>query len=209
MTVREVKRPAPALSGAGALPLASLPRPFLAYLGAWLPFALTNSSDVFLILRANSLGYSTTLTVLLYAAYNVVYSVTSPLFGGLADTFGPRRVLVGGLGVFALVYAGFALVSQAWQLWPLFAIYGLYIAATDGVGKAYAVALVPAQARATSVGLLGSVTGIATLIASSVAGVLWATLGPWAAFAFGGVGAMLSAVALLGARTLRAEPSGE
>ena len=195
--------------GAGAQSLASLPRPFLAYLAAWLPFALTNSSDVFLILRANSLGYSTTMTVLLYTTYNLVYSVTSPLFGGLADRLGARRVLVGGLGVFALVYAGFALVTTAWQLWPLFAIYGLYIAATDGVGKAYAVGLVPADRRATSVGLLGSVTGVATLIASSVAGVLWATVGPWAAFAFGAAGAVVSAAALAGARTLRLESAGE
>ena len=210
LTVREVKRSVGAAHGtAGSLPLASLPRPFLAYLGAWLPFALTNSSDVFLILRANSLGYSTAMTVLLYTAYNLVYSVTSPLFGGLADRLGPRRVLVGGLGVFALVYVGFALVRQQWQLWPLFAVYGLYIAATDGVGKAYAVALVPVEARATSVGLLGSVTGIATLVASSVAGVLWAVLGPWAAFAFGAAGAVISAAVLASARALRPAPSGE
>jgi MFS family permease len=209
LTVREVRGVgAISPSGGKSGSWASLPRPFLAYLAAWLPFALTNSSDVFLILRANNLGYSTTLTVLLYTTYNLVYSVTSPLFGGLADKLGPRRVLVGGLGVFALVYAGFALVRSAWQLWPLFAIYGLYIAATDGVGKAYAVALVPADKRATSVGLLGSVTGVATLIASSVAGVLWATIGPWAAFAFGAVGAVVSAVALLGAQTLRAESAG-
>jgi MFS family permease len=184
-------------------PGASLPRPFLVYLAAWAPFALANSSDVFLILRAQQLGYSTTITVLLYATYNVVYSVTSPIFGGLSDRFGARHVLVGGLGVFALVYAGFALVHEAWQLWPLFAVYGLYIAATDGVGKAYAISLVPAETRATSVGLLGSVTGIATLVASSAAGVLWTIVGPWAAFAFGAVGALVSAAALSVSATLR------
>jgi MFS family permease len=180
-----------------------LPRPFLAYLAAWAPFALANSSDVFLILRAEQLGYSTTIVVLLYTVYNLVYSLASPVFGRLADRLGPRRVLVGGLVVFALVYAGFAGAGSAWMLWPLFAIYGLYIAATDGVGKAYAVELVPERVRATSLGLLGTVQGVATLVASSVAGVLWTVVGPWAAFAFGVVGALVSAVALTLAPVLR------
>ena len=209
LTVREVRGAVTAGGPAAAdsRPRVTLPKPFLAYLAAWAPFALANSSDVFLILRANNLGYSTTLTVLLYTVYNLVYSLTSPLFGGLADKLGPRRVLVGGLGVFALVYAGFALVRHPWELWPLFAIYGLYIAATDGVGKAYAVGLVPADARATSVGLLGSVTGVATLVASSVAGVLWATVGPWAAFAFGAAGAVVSAGMLALSPSLRRGPA--
>lgn len=208
LTVREVRGPADEGATddraiAPATRMRDLPRPFLVYLLAWAPFALANSSDVFLILRAHDLGYSTTLTVLLYAAYNVVYSLASPIFGGLADKFGARRVLVGGLGVFALVYVGLALASAPWLLWPLFAVYGLYIAATDGVGKAYAVGLVPSDSRATSVGLLGGVTGVATLIASSVAGVLWATAGPWAAFAFGASGAVVSAGALALAPSLR------
>jgi len=200
LTVREVRGSraggAAAENTAAAPRMRDLPRPFLAYLLAWAPFALANSSDVFLILRAKDLGYSTTLTVLLYTTYNVVYSVTSPLFGGLSDRLGPRRVLVWGLVVFAVVYAGFALMPTHWLLWPLFALYGLYIAATDGVGKVYAISLVHKGARATSVGMLGTVTGVATLVASSVAGVLWATVGPWAAFAFGAAGAVISAVAL-------------
>ncbi|MDR3686814.1 MAG: MFS transporter, partial [Coriobacteriia bacterium] len=207
LTVREKRRAARADAAAEAsgtsTRLSDLPRPFRAYLLAWAPFALANSSDVFLILRAKDLGYSTTLTVLLYTLYNLAYSVASPLFGGLADRVGGRRVLTWGLLTFAVVYAGFAAVSARWLLWPLFAVYGLYIAATDGVGKAYAISLVPEGARATSVGLLGSVTGIATLVASSVAGVLWATLGPWAAFAFGAAGAVVSAVALMLVPALR------
>jgi MFS family permease len=210
LTVREVRGPGSADTrraggSAGSIRVRDLPRPFVAYLAAWAPFALANSSDVFLILRAKDLGYSTTVTVLLYTVYNLVYSLSSPLFGGLSDRMGARRVLVWGLGVFAIVYAGFAVVSAPWILWPLFAAYGLYIAATDGVGKAYAISLVPAGARATSVGMLGTVTGLATLVASTVAGVLWATAGPWAAFAFGSVGAVVSAVALSVAPRLRGD----
>jgi sugar phosphate permease len=99
--------------------------------------------------------------------------------------------------VFALVYAGFALVTQGWMLWVLFAVYGLYIAATEGVGKAAAVDLVPAHLRGTAVGVLGTTSGVATLVASSVAGVLWGTVGPWAAFAFGAAGAVLAMVLLM------------
>ena len=202
---RETKRSASGEDPA-PIPIRQMPRPFLTYLRAWAPFALANSSDVFLILRAKQLGYSTTLTILLYTVYNLVYTLSSPVFGQLADRFGRRQVLIAGLGVFALVYLGFAAVSVPAWLWVLFAVYGLYIAATDGVGKAYAIELVPTSVRATAVGLLGTVTGVATLVASTAAGVLWQQVGPWAAFVFGAVGALVSAVALLLAPVLR-EPA--
>jgi MFS family permease len=206
LTVRESKRAAQVAAPENRpapIRLRAMPRPFLTYLAAWTPFALVNSSDVFLILRAKQLGYSTTLTILLYTTYNVVYMVSSPVFGHLADRFGRRHVLIGGLGVFALVYLGFAAASVPAWLWVLFAIYGLYVAATDGVGKAYAVELVPESVRATAIGLVGTVTGIATLVASTAAGLLWQHVGPGAAFAFGAAGAVISALALLLAPVLR------
>jgi MFS family permease len=96
--------------------------------------------------------------------------------------------------IFAAVYAGFSVATQTWHVVALFAVYGLYIAATDGVGKAFAVDLVPRELRATSIGLLGTVTGVSTLVASVMAGVLWDTVGPRTPFIVGGVGAVLSAV---------------
>ena len=104
--------------------------------------------------------------------------------------------------------AGFALAERPWLLVPLFAIYGLYIAATDGVGKAYAVDLVPPRLRATSVGILGTVAGIATLVASVVAGILWDRVGPWAPFALGAVGALVSAALFATLPGNRAAASG-
>jgi MFS family permease len=95
--------------------------------------------------------------------------------------------------VFAAVYGGFSVATRTWQVVLLFAIYGLYMAATDGVGKALAIDLVSSELRATSVGLQGTVTGLATLAASSIAGVLWDTVGPYAPFVFGAAGAVLSA----------------
>jgi MFS family permease len=91
----------------------------------------------------------------------------------------------------------------------LFALYGLYIAATDGVGKAFAIDLVPRDLRATSIGLLGTVTGVTTLGASAIAGVLWDTVGPWAPFAVGAVGALLSAALFAFLPGLRTPPAAE
>ena len=183
-----------------AVPLGSR---FRWYVGTWGVFALSNSSDAFLILRAKNVGLSTTVVVLLYVLYNAVYAVASPRLGALSDTLGRRRVLLGGLLVFAAVYVGFALASSGWQIAVLFAVYGVYMAATEGVGKALTVDLVPAGGRASAVGVLGMVTGIATLFASIIAGLLWTAVGPWAAFAFGAAGALLTAGLFLVVPVLR------
>jgi len=172
----------------------AVPRSFKLYLSAWLPFVLVNSSDVFLILRAKQLGFSTTAVVIVYTFYNLVYALASVPLGHLSDRLGRRPVLVGGMVVFAAVYAGFSLATHTWHVVALFAVYGLYMAATDGVGKAFAVDLVPRELRGTSIGLLGTLTGVATLAASSIAGILWDAVGPRAPFVFGAVGALVSAI---------------
>ncbi|MEI6519631.1 MAG: MFS transporter [bacterium] len=192
--VREKRQQAPAI--APPLKIQTLPPAFRGYLFAWGVFAIANSSDVFLILRAKSLGFSTMLVIVLYALYNLIYAIASPYLGHLSDIIGRRRVLVGGLLVFALVYVGFAIVPHSGWLWLLFGIYGLYTAATDGVGKAFAVDLVPSNIRASAIGVLGTTTGIATLIASSVAGLLWYSVGPWAAFGYGALGAIVGSILL-------------
>jgi MFS family permease len=205
LTVREPPHAAGEPAPVAKLTWRALPPAFRAYLIGWTVFAVANSSDVFLILRVNQLlGHAgeppsaATLApvIWLYALYNVVYAVASPGLGNLSDRIGRTKVLTGGLLVFALVYLGFAGATSVAQLWPLFAVYGLYTAATDGVGKALAVDLVPKADRAAAVGLLGTVTGVATLLASVGAGALWSAVGPWAAFAYGAAGAALGALLL-------------
>jgi len=188
------KRRAPSPAQAPRAVWASLPRPFRLYLLAWGIFALANSSDVFLILRAQSIGFSPTLVVLTYALYNLTYAGASPFLGHLSDRMGRKWVLVGGLLVFAAVYLGFAFMAFSWEVWLLFAVYGLYIAATDGVGKALAVDLVPAEIRGGALGLLGTVSSLATLVASTLAGFLWSAVGPWATFVYGAAGALVCSV---------------
>jgi MFS family permease len=181
-------------AGRGNLPkLRDLTAPYKTYLLAWGAFAITNSSDIFLILRARSLGFTTVTVVLVYALYNLVYALASPALGNLSDRIGRRGVLRGGLVVFAVVYLGFALADQGWMMWPLFGVYGLYFAATEGVGKALAIDLVPSSVRGSAVGVFGTVTGLCALVASVAAGVMWDAVGPYAPFVFGSVGALIAA----------------
>jgi MFS family permease len=195
LAVREQRRQ-PQRAEAVSIGYGKLPPAFRGYLIAWGLFSLSNSSDVFLLLRAKGLGESAVGVVWMYALYNLVYAVASPALGGIADRWGRKKVLTAGLVVFALVYAGFGAATQRWQLWLLFSVYGLYTAATDGVGKALAVELVPTGIQASAVGLLGTVTGLTTLVASCVAGGLWSAVGPWATFAFGAGGAVVGAILL-------------
>ena len=172
-------------------------RDFKKYLIAWGLFALTNSSDVFLLLKAQSEGISLTTTIILYAFYNLLYAVTSPLFGNISDRIGRKKVLISGLLVFSLIYVSFGFATEIWQFWCLFGFYGIYMGATDGVGKAFALDLIPPELKATGLGLMGSVTGFATIIASSVAGLLWDQAGQQWTFFYGAIGALLAISVLL------------
>jgi MFS family permease len=158
-----------------------------------LVFYLGNSSDAFLILRAKDMGLSMVTVILAYVLYNLVYSLASLPAGILADRLGKRRVFFIGLLVFSAVYFGFALLGDPKWIWMLFAVYGLYTAMTDGVGKAYVSVLVGESHRATALGAYNMIAGLAGFLASLAAGLLWTALGPQAAFIYGGAAAALAA----------------
>jgi MFS family permease len=162
-----------------------LPRAFWGALAVWTLFSLGNSSDAFLILRAHELGLSTTLVVLAYAGYNVVYSGLSWPLGALSDRVSRTLILGVGLSMFAVVYAGFAVAPRSWAVWPLFAVYGTYIAATDGIARAWIGDHAPAHAGGTAYGLFSAASGAALLIASIAAGLLWSHVNPSAPFWLG------------------------
>ena len=173
-----------------------LPKPFKNYLVAWTLFSLTNSSDVFLILRVKQSGGSLNTTILLYVFYNLLYALLSPYFGKKSDHIPRKKVLFFGLIIFSIVYLGFSLATQIWQFMLLFGLYGIYMAATEGVGKALAVDLFDPKLKATAIGIMGMATGIATVIASTFAGVLWDHFGFQWTFIYAALGAILGAIIL-------------
>ena len=160
-------------------------------------FALGNSSDAFLILRAQNIGLPALLVPLAYFSFNAVYSALSWPAGSWSDRIGRRPLLVAGYLFFGLIYLGFALANKAWQVWPLFALYGLYYAATEGIQKALVVDVVPAGRRGTAIGLLNALTGVAAFPASLVAGYLWQRFGFAWSFYYGAGAAFLAATGLL------------
>lgn len=190
--------------------LPALDRRYKAFLLAAAVFALGNSTDAFLILRARDLGLSAFVTVLAYVVFNLVYASLSMPAGSLSDRIGRRRLLVGGFLLFAVVYLGLALARSPAVVWPLFALYGGYMAMTEGVGKAYVSDLSRADSRGGALGLFQTVTGIVTFFSSLIAGLLWDLAGPRAPFAFGAATGL--AAALMLAATVRGargpEPAG-
>lgn len=175
-----------------------MPRSFWFVLAVWVVFSLGNSSDVFLLLRSKELGLSSTLVILAYAFYNVVYSGLSWPLGALSDRVSRPLVLAGGLMVFALVYLGFAAASASWAVWPLFIVYGVYIAATEGVARAWVADHAPPDASGTAYGIFAAATGASLLVASVVAGLLWSHVSPSAPFVLGVVSAALALLLLMG-----------
>jgi MFS family permease len=165
--------------------LRALPRSFWVLVGIWFLFSLGNSSDVFLILRAHNLGLSLALAVLAYFTYNVVQSGLAWPLGSLSDRIERSYVISAGLAVFALVYLGFAYAPGGWAVWPLFAIYGGYIAATEGVARAWVADHAPAGAAGTAYGVFAVTTGVGILAASTIAGILWTHVSARAPFVFG------------------------
>jgi len=156
-------------------------------------FALGNSSDAFLILRAQNLGLSASLVVLVYVLFNFTYAIFSTPAGIISDRIGPKKVLLTGFLLFSAVYLSFGLVHSSLFLWLLFPIYGIYMALTEGVGKAYISNLVPQEKTATAFGIYQTTIGLCIFLASLGAGLLWTYIGVSAPFIFGSIMAAISA----------------
>ncbi len=174
------------------LSLRNLSRPFKIFLWVNVLFALGNSSDAFLILRAQSLGFDAVAIVLLYVAFNLSYALFAFPIGKLADRFGARRVLILSFLYFASLYSGFGSVSEPLLLWLLFPLYGIYMAMSEGVTRAYISQIVPVAIRATAMGGFYTITGVTTFFSSFIAGLLWQYIGVSAPFYFG---ALMAAIA--------------
>jgi MFS family permease len=165
-----------------------------------LVFAAGNSTNTFILLKASSVGFGYTGVILVYVLYNLTYAGGSLPLGSLSDRVGQFPVVIGGFVVFAVVYAGFAAARSAALVAVLFALYGFYIAATEGTSKALVSRTAPDQERASAMGFYDTAVGVATFVASTLGGVLWSTVGPWATFAYGAACAAVAAAVMLAAR---------
>jgi MFS family permease len=186
-----------------AITFKGLGRPFLIFMIIVGLFDLGNSSDAFLVLRAQERGLNVVGILGMLVTFNLVYTLVSTPAGSLSDRVGRRRVIVGGWLAYAAIYFGFALARTGWQVWALYALYGVYYGLAYGTAKALVADLVPAELRGTAYGTYNATLGLLDLPASVIAGLLWQGVGPWAGFgpsapfAFGGAMALAAAVLML------------
>lgn len=173
-----------------------MPDGFRKYLMIILIFTLGNSTDAFLLVRAQALGVPVALLPTIWVALHVVKMAFSIPGGMLSDRLGRKQVIVAGWVVYALVYWGFAFASQQWHVWALFATYGIYFGLTEGVEKALVADLAPIHLRGAAFGLYHLTVGIGAFPASLIFGLVWERFGPSAAFGMGAVLALLSSVLL-------------
>ncbi|HYE14151.1 MAG TPA: MFS transporter [Pyrinomonadaceae bacterium] len=161
-------------------------------------FTLSNSSDSFLLLRAREAGVSAAAIPLLWAALHVSKVCSSLVGGDLSDRLGRRTLIVSGWLLYAAVYARFAYVSSAVEVWALFLVYGVYFGLVEGTEKALVADLVRPEQRGTAYGLYNLAFGVTVLPASLLMGGLWQWKGAATAFvvsgAIGGLSALLLAL---------------
>jgi MFS family permease len=177
----------------------ALGRPFMIFMVIVGIFTLGNSSDAFLVLRAQDLGVSVLGILAMVATFNLIYALISTPAGSLSDRIGRRKLIVGGWLVYALIYLGFGLAQTGWQVWVLYALYGGYYGMAYGTANALVADLVPAELRGTAYGSYNAIIGLLAFPASVIAGVLWQGVGAWsgfgpsAPFIFGGTLALIAA----------------
>ncbi|MBK9152040.1 MAG: MFS transporter [Saprospiraceae bacterium] len=147
-------------------------------------FALINSSDVFLILKAKESGISDTYVIGLYIFYNLIYALFSYPAGVLADRTGLKKVFISGLILFSAVYFGMAFADSLYGFLLMFVIYGIYAAGTEGISKAWISNITDRKDTATAIGLYAGLQSVATMLASSLTGAIWYSFGASAAFIF-------------------------
>ena len=160
-------------------------------------FTLGNSSNSFLLLKAKATGFDDTSVILLYFIFNITAALLSMPLGGLSDKLGRKKLLVSGYLVFTLCYLGFAFSNSRPQMIAAFVLYGAYTAMIAGVERAFVAEIAPTNLKGTMLGLHSTVTGIALLPASVIAGVLWTQFGAAVPFLFGAAMSLLAAGILL------------
>ncbi len=201
---QDVRRPASKEQAeAPKITFRGLGRHFLTFMVIVGLFDLGNSSDAFLVLRAQERGLSLLGILGMLITFNLVYTLISTPAGALSDRVDRKKVVVGGWLAYALIYLGLALAQTGWQVWVLYALYGVYYGLAYGTTKAMVADIVSPELRGTAFGTYNAVLGLLDFPASVIAGLLWQGLGAWggfgasAPFLFGAILALAAAIWML------------
>ncbi len=190
--VREARREVPAGAGEPAVRVKLGKRYWGIVIIAAIGY-LGFSSDAFLILKSKHVGLTTSQVLLAYLGFNACYSLSAYPIGRRADRASKEFLLAVGLLIYSIVYLGFALLREPWVVFPLFILYGLFAALTEGVLRALISNVVDKHVRATALGVFGMITGVIVFLASLVAGWLWDNVSTSAPFFVGSFFGLLSA----------------
>jgi MFS family permease len=150
-------------------------------------FALFNSSDVFLLLKAKQAGLSDTMVIGVFIFFNLIYASFAYPLGIIADKIGLKRMFIFGLILFSIVYFGIGFASSLWIIVIMFFLYGIYFAATEGISKAWISNVVEKKDTATAIGTFASFQSICAMLASSIAGIIWFNFGATTGFLITGI----------------------
>ena len=145
-------------------------------------FAIFNSSDIFLLLKAKQSGLSDTMVIGVFIFYNLIYAGFAWPLGSLADKLGLKNIFIFGLIIFRVVYFGIGLSDNSYVIIGLFFLYGLYSAATEGISKAWISNISDKADTATAIGTYAGFQSICAMIASTIAGLIWYNFGAEATF---------------------------
>lgn len=178
----------------GKIVLKDFPVKFYLFLGIAFVFTLGNSTDALLLVKASDSGIQAMFIPLVYLVYNSVSVIMAVPAGILSDRIGRERLIIFGYALYALIYFGFGWTNDQVSLVLLFALYGFYSAATDGVQKALVADLIDKDKRGTGLGIYNSLIGITFLPASIIAGVLYDKIDNRAPFYFGAAMAFAAAI---------------
>ena len=192
-------------------PKTKVPTPFFSFLHYWkespakyrrllaglLLFALFNSSDILLLLKAKQAGLDDTMVIGVYIFYNLIYALFSFPIGIIADNIGLKKMFLTGLVLFACVYFGMAANHNIYVFFGLFFLYGIYAAATEGISKAWISNISAKEDTATAIGTYSGFQSICALVASSFAGFVWFEFGARTAFLLTGIMTLVTIVYFL------------
>lgn len=192
---------------------AMLNAPFILFLVANAFFALGNSSNAFLILKAQEVDIAIFLIPILWVVYNIVCTISSPILGSLSDKVGRKPIIVTSFIYYAIIYVLFGFANHAWMVWILFAAYGIFYGLSDGIFRAYVADIVEEENRATAYGVLNTVIGIFLLPASVLMGLVWVQFSSQIAFivaaGLGMVGFIIFLVSLMVTKKPKKACSGD